>query len=171
MIYTESALLFFFLLAIINYYEQLPFLTTRIYLELWISLHNFTLRMYSKGNISEIVSTLETQRRVTDTLLCSLQADQKCRRSVGPQWMRESETRVVSQNSKHDDICAVANCASLVDTHPVRSLSSRYSKTTELPIKIVQLNIVVNNSYLAWREFTRFSSYIYNSTSSSVMAG
>ena len=86
-----------------------------------------TLRTYRIGNISEVVSTLETQPRL-DTLLCSLLADLKCRRSVGPQWMRESETLVVSQNSKHDDICAVANCASLVDTHPVRSLSSRYSK-------------------------------------------
>ena len=47
--------------------------------------------------------------------------------------------KITSQNSNHDDICAVANCASLVDAHPVRNLSSRYSKSHENTTLLIAL--------------------------------
>ena len=52
--------------------------------------------------------------------------------------------KITSQNSNHDDICAVAtNCASLVDTHPVRNLSSRYSKTHGSTTLLIALNVAI----------------------------
>ena len=51
--------------------------------------------------------------------------------------------KITSQDSNHDDICAVANCASLVDAHPVRNLSSRYSKTHESTTLLIALNVVI----------------------------
>ena len=48
--------------------------------------------------------------------------------------------KITSQNSNHDDICAVAiNGASLVDAHPVRNLSSRYSKSHESTTLLIAL--------------------------------
>ena len=52
--------------------------------------------------------------------------------------------KVTCQNSKHDDICAVANCASLVDTHPVWSLSSRYSKNS------IENKIIIYDYFFLW---------------------
>ena len=52
--------------------------------------------------------------------------------------------KITSQNSNHDDICAVAiNGAGLVDAHPVRNLSSRYSKSHENTTLLIALNVVI----------------------------
>ena len=89
--------------------------------------HCYVVRIHiSSGNISKLAIRLEFS--------CSVFQPVFTTGLVLVKWaytgsVDAAETQVTGHSAfKHDDICALANCACLVDTHLVRSFSSRYSK-------------------------------------------